>query len=173
MTRIDDAGRRPLAAAGIVSSTPGRVRLRVTARGADPDRLAAATDAVGGRAEVTRAEPRWRTGSLLVEYDPAHAEAAWAALAELGLEHPAPVTTAADGTEPEARVVNALTRANGLVAGRTGGTDLRVLLPVGLGMLALRQVVRDDQRLGDAPWYVLAWYASETFQRFHTQRRRA
>lgn len=44
-------------------------------------------------------------------------------------------------------MLGALARANDLVAGRTHGTDLRALVPVGLGMLALRQLVRGEQRL--------------------------
>jgi hypothetical protein len=31
----------------------------------------------------------------------------------------------------------------------------------------VRQALRGPERLGDAPWYLLAWYASETFFRFH------
>ena len=80
----------------------------------------------------------------------------------------APAPRAADDTDPgAARVLGGLARANELVARRTHGTDLRTLVPVGLGMLALRQFVRGEQRLSGAPWYVLAWYATETFWKFH------
>jgi hypothetical protein len=159
-------------AARVVSASPGRLRLRLPRGAASRDRLAAAADDLGGRAGVTRAEARWRTGSLLVDYDPAAAEAVWSALGELGLARPAVPAARAEGSDPEAaRVLGALTRANTLVARRTNGTDLRTLVPVGLGMLALRQLVRGDQRLADAPWYILAWYASETFQEFHARRR--
>ena len=108
----------------------------------------------------------------MVQYEPGAAEAVWLALGELGLARPAASATGpAGGIDPQvARVLGALTRANALVEARTAGTDLRALVPVGLGMLALRQFVRGEQRLVDAPWYVLAWYASETFQKFHGQR---
>ena len=170
---VDDLHARPLATAHLVSATPGRVRLRLPAGATDRNLLAAASDALAARAEVRRAEARWQTRSLVVEFDPGAGEAAWAALGELGLARPAaPPTTPAETADPEAaRVLGGLTRVNSLVARRTGGTDLRTLVPVGLGMLALRQLVRGDQRLADAPWYVLAWYASETFQKFHAQRR--
>jgi hypothetical protein len=48
------------------------------------------------------------------------------------------------------------------VANLTGGkADLRTLLPVGLGALALREVVAG--RAGAVPWYVLLWYAFDSF----------
>ncbi len=40
-------------------------------------------------------------------------------------------------------------------------------MPLGLGLLSVRQALRGPDRLGDAPWYLLAWYASETFFKFH------
>lgn len=36
---------------------------------------------------------------------------------------------------------------------------LRTAVPLWLGGMALIQLVRADDRLRDAPWYVLAWYA--------------
>ena len=173
VTSADEGRELSLAAAHVVSATPGRVRLRVPDGPAGRDLLAAASAALAARAEVTRADPRWRTGSLVIEYDPAADEAVWASLGEHGVARPAaPAPRAADDTDPEAaRVLGALARANALVARRTHGIDLRTLVPAGLGMLALRQFVRGEQRLAGAPWYVLAWYASETFQRFHGQRK--
>ena len=173
MTRADETGQAPLATARVASAAPGRLRLRLPAGPEGRDRLAAAADALAGRVEVIRAEARWRTGSLVVEYDPAAVEAVWSVLVELGLARPvATASRPAPGADPDAaRVLAALSRANDLVARRTHGPDLRTLVPVGLGMLALRQLVRGKQRLADAPWYVLAWYASETFQRFHAQQR--
>ncbi len=171
MTRTDEPRDRPLAAARVLSSTPGRMRLRL-ADAARRDQLALAAEALAGRAEVSGVEARWQTRSLVVRYEPAVAEDVWTGLGELGLERPAaPATRVAQDADPEAaRVLGALARANDLVAGRTHGTDLRALVPVGLGMLAVRQLVRGEQRLADAPWYVLAWYASETFQKFYAQR---
>ena len=172
MTSTDEPRQRPLAAARVVSSTPGRLRLRLPDV-ARRDQLAVAAEALAGRAEVSGVEARWQTSSLVVRYDPFVAEDVWTALGELGLERPAaPATRVAQGADPEAaRVLGALARANDLVAARTHGTDLRALVPVGFAMLALRQLVRGEQRLADAPWYVLAWYASETFQKFLPQRR--
>ncbi len=159
---------QPLAAARVVSATPGRLRLRLPEGVARPERLAAAAEALAALADVSVAVPRPRTGSLVVEFDTGAAQAVRAALRELGLATPSAPT---DGDPEGVRVLGVLSRANDLVARRTKGPDLRTLVPVGLGMLALRQLVRGEQRLVNAPWYVLAWYASETFQKFHAQQR--
>lgn len=41
--------------------------------------------------------------------------------------------------------------------------DLRVLMPIGLGALALRQLLVKGIQLDEIPWYTLAWYAFDTF----------
>lgn len=172
---LDGARERPLAAARVASSVPGRLRLRLPAGPELRDRLALAAETLGARADVIAVEPRWQTGSLVVHYDRAAADGLWKSLAELGLPRPAASATqveAATATnQARGPVVKGLVRANELVARRTQGPDLRTLVPVGLAMLAVRQLVRGEQRLADAPWYVLAWYASETFQKFDGQRR--
>lgn len=174
MPAIDGARERPLAAAGVASFVPGRLRLRLPAGPELRDRLALAAETLGARADVIAVEPRWHTGSLVVRYDPAASDQLWGSLAELGLPRPASSATqveAATTNQARGRVVEGLARANELVARRTQGPDLRTLVPVGLAMLAVRQLARGEQRLADAPWYVLAWYASETFQKFDGQRR--
>ena len=57
MGGVDQTGEGPLAAARIASSVPGRLRLRL-ADGADRlDRIAAAAEMVGARADVTGSSP--------------------------------------------------------------------------------------------------------------------
>jgi hypothetical protein len=56
--------------------------------------------------------------------------------------------------------------ANAMVA-RGTGSDLRLLAPLTLGLLALRRAARNGPRLGDAPWYVLAWYAWESYTKLN------
>lgn len=50
-----------------------------------------------------------------------------------------------------------------------GVLDLRILLSMGLGAIALRQLFLRGLRLDDIPWYVLAWYALDTFVKFHPE----
>lgn len=44
-----------------------------------------------------------------------------------------------------------------------GMVDLRLLVPMGLGAIALRQLLLKGWQLEDIPWYVLAWYAFDSF----------
>jgi hypothetical protein len=45
--------------------------------------------------------------------------------------------------------------------------DLRMLMVTGLGALALRQILMRGLRLDEIPWYAVAWYALDTFVKFH------
>jgi hypothetical protein len=51
-----------------------------------------------------------------------------------------------------------------------GRWDLRSVVPFALGALALRQFIADAGALGAAPWYVLAWYAFDSFWKLNEQR---
>lgn len=48
-----------------------------------------------------------------------------------------------------------------------GFVDLRLLLPLGLGSLALRQLIIQGLEIDKIPWYTLAWYALDTFVKFN------
>lgn len=162
---------RPLETARVVSSLPGRLRLRLPTGAASGQRLAAAVDALSASAAVSTATARRQTTSLVVEYDVTNTNAVWSQLTDLGLDSRASRATEAQGdVDPSTRVTRAILAANEAVRRRAGGNDLRTLVPVGFGLLALRQFVRDDQRLADAPWYLLAWYASEAFQKLQPRK---
>lgn len=50
-----------------------------------------------------------------------------------------------------------------------GVADLRVILPVGVGLLAVRQLIRQGWKLDDIPWYILAWYAIDIFVKLNAE----
>jgi hypothetical protein len=50
-----------------------------------------------------------------------------------------------------------------------GAADLRVILPVGLGLFAIRQLIRQGWKLDEIPWYILAWYAVDTFVKLNSE----
>ena len=157
----DDSAARGV---GVASAVPGRIRLRATDR-RGRDRLASLADELGTWPDVTAVHVRSQSSSLVVRFDPEHASAVADRLLELGVAvrpgGPSPVSRS-----PATAIEVAAGAANRAVGRRLDGTDLRVLVPLGLGLLAARRAMRGDQRLADAPWYVLAWYASETFWRF-------
>jgi hypothetical protein len=45
--------------------------------------------------------------------------------------------------------------------------DLRFLFPLSLSLLALRQLLVKGWQLELIPWYVLAWYAFDSFIKLH------
>lgn len=148
----------------VASAIPGRIRLRaVGASGRES--LASVADAVGDLPQITAAQLRPQSGSLVVNFDPEHASAVADGLRALGVN---PITDrpGAPG-DPTVVIGSAVARTNRAVGRRLDGWDLRSLVPLGLGLLAARSAMRRDDHLADAPWYVLAWYASETFMKVH------
>ncbi len=47
--------------------------------------------------------------------------------------------------------------------------DLRTVVPLAFGALALRQIVRELGSLQAVPWYVLAWYAFDSFWKLNQE----
>ena len=148
----------------VASASPGRIRLRAHSP-VGRDGLAEVAEAAGAWPEVTAAQLRPWSLSLVIDFDPARTPEIGRRLDELGVG-PAPAPSAAPA-DPARAIGRGVASANGAVARRLDGTDLRTLVPLGLGLLAARRAMRGDERLADAPWYVLAWYASETFLKFH------
>jgi hypothetical protein len=150
----------------VVSVLPGRMRLRARRRPLGGEALAALGRALEAVAGVGGVELRPHSSSAIVRFDAGHEAAVVDGLSALGVD--APVARAAAGeADAAAAIGEAVGAVNRAVAGRVAGGDLRLLVPLGLGLLSARQVLRGRDRVADAPWYVLAWYASETFWRFH------
>jgi hypothetical protein len=148
----------------VVSVVPGRIRLRaVTAEGRRG--LGPLAEDLRTRADLTSVDVHERSASVVVRFDSEAASAVGDTLLGLGVDVRG--GAGSSGFErPEAAVTAAATAANRAVGRRLDGTDLRTLVPLGLGLMAARRALRGKERLADAPWYVLAWYASETFWKF-------
>lgn len=148
----------------VASALTGRIRLRAFG-GSGHESLASVADAVEDWPEVSSAQLRPQSLSLVLSFDPARASAVTEGLRALGVNS----VTARPAVPNDGAVAlgSVVAGANRAMARRLDGTDLRTLVPLGLGLLAARRAMRGDDRLADAPWYVLAWYASETFMKFH------
>lgn len=44
-----------------------------------------------------------------------------------------------------------------------GAADLRIILPLGLGFFAIKQLIKQGFKFDDIPWYILAWFAFDIF----------
>ncbi|KAB8315932.1 DUF5132 domain-containing protein [Tolypothrix campylonemoides VB511288] len=65
-------------------------------------------------------------------------------------------------------LMHVVSDVNADVARITNGfVDLRLLLPLGLSALAIRQLVTKGLQIDEIPWYTLTWYAFDTFLKFN------
>jgi hypothetical protein len=103
---------------------------------------------------------------VLVTFDPQEGNVAME-LSSILVPAGAEESSASAPADLDLRITNGMSAVNRAVAGQTGGIDLKVLVPFGLGLLSLRQAMAGRGRLTEAPWYLLAWYATETFLKFH------
>jgi len=54
-----------------------------------------------------------------------------------------------------------------------GKFDIKLLVPTGLGLLALRQIAINGFGLGTVPGYVLLWYTFDSFYKLHQRKSEA
>ena len=148
----------------VASAVPGRIRLRLANPAAHSHLLAELAQALEARPEVFEVLVRPASGSLVVRHDtqPTAVATLQEALSSLGVV-PAPRTS---GGDHASRIQATAVAANTMVA-RSTGSDLRLLAPLTLGLLALRRATREGPRIADAPWYVLAWYAWESYTKLN------
>ena len=164
----------------VSSSSPGRIRLRLPRGYRTREEVQRIALAVESHAGVSSVQTNVATGSILVHYDQERASPGdlRAALLEIGVAvRDAPSATAAQprGERPAAaaNLTGILGDLNGRVNRATkGGFDLRLLVPLGLGALAARQVAREGWDINEIPWYVLAWDAFQSFNTLHQEARR-
>jgi Heavy metal associated domain 2 len=163
--------------ARITHAVPGRVRLKVAG---PPEEVAEILSTVESRAHgregVSSVESDLRTGSVLLRFDPDALDPeaaiellreAHAALAELvppQIREPAErsVSQVAAGLERRFATADA-----SVLRATRGVVDLRMLLPIGLAGLSLRQLARTGPQLKAIPWYVLAYYSFDSFLKLH------
>jgi hypothetical protein len=78
------------------------------------------------------------------------------------------IPVAEDKTKLASSLVGAVARLHIRVGIATRGVvDLRLLVPLGFGGLAILQLVRRGFQFEAAPWYVLAYVAFDSYARLH------
>ncbi len=160
----------------VVHRVPGRVRIKFDKAEIAPEALARLRQAVSEVDGVARCDASPRTTSLVVHYDNAGLDMAQLAGAVGGLVP----EEEAEGGRPDlaherhphsrfARGLNArfvaLDRRIRQLTGHR--VDLKLVLPVGFGVLAARQIITSSGGLPTIPWYVLLWYAFDSYLRLH------
>jgi Heavy metal associated domain 2 len=153
----------------VLSSTPGRIRLRVSHKQRQPEVMAEIVSTLKAFfSEIDDVRMNVQTGSITVYYDGeiGSFDDILTTLQNLGIivsNAPSEKSQAAES------VTNALTYLNHQLEQATNGyIDLRFLFPLLLALLALRQWLSKGSPLKASPWYVLAWYAFDSFLTLNT-----
>ncbi|MCC5603609.1 HMA2 domain-containing protein [Nostoc favosum] len=151
----------------VVSSTPGRLRLRVAHSHRQPEKMQRIANALSANSHINQVKTNVHHGSIVINHDGNNGslENVLATLKDLGIIF-ADVTEG--NTEAAAGVSSAVVDLNQRVKQSTHGAfDLRILFPLGLASLSLRQLLNKGLQLEIIPWYVLAWYAFDSFIKLH------
>ena len=159
----------------VVHRVPGRVRIKFDRAEMAPEALARLRQAIVELDGVTRCDANPWTTSLVIHYDAAGLDMAQLAGAVGGL---APEGAGSDRPalaherHPHSRFARGLNarfmaldrRIRQLTGHRV---DLKLAVPVGFGVLAARQIIASSGSLPAIPWYVLLWYAFDSYLRLH------
>lgn len=163
----------------IASSTPTRTRIKVSDKRRNPQEMGRLVEALESHPGIHDVRTNLQTGSIVIHHKPEVDSFDDIAniLQDLGviLGHVAGLEIPnfeAPKMEGKSAVANDLTGAiadlNNRVGAATNGiVDLRILIPVGLGALAVRQLLKQGFQIEAAPWYVLAYYAFDSFIKLH------
>lgn len=156
--------------AQIVSKTPGRVRFRLDHSHRHQKVIEPITEALRSKLEIYRVRSNVASGSITVFHgrELLNFKDLREILSDLGIilsetiETPFPLNS--NHSEVSVAINQAALDLNRRVKQATQGSiDLRFLLPFGFGILALRQLKVRGLQLEFIPWYVLAWYAFDSF----------
>ena len=155
--------------AEIVSQTPGRVRLRLPPRHRQQQKIIPLVKALQARLEIYRVRTNIPTGSITILHgrELLSSQDLLLILQDLGVNL-VEITREPRGSiyssASAAAVIKTATGLNRQVKTATNeAIDLRFLFPLSLGVLAMRQLIVKGWQLELIPWYVLAWYAFDSF----------
>ena len=159
--------------AQIVSETPGRIRIRVVRR---KDKIASIVSTLKEELAIYRVRSNFDSGSITIFYgqDYLNSQDIYSILENLSvnlcnrnIDLP-PLNHSYSYAALE--VSKIASNLNQEVKKVTKGTvDLRFLLPLSFAILALRQLKMKGLQFELIPWYVLAWYAFDSFIKLHNE----
>ncbi len=124
--------------------------------------------------DVQEVRTNIQTGSIVVHHAEKHSslEDIKAALQDLGVilgsiaDVEVPLMNGKSAVASD--ITSAVKDLNQRVGQTTDGVvDLRFLVPLGLGTLAIHQLLRNGWQFETVPWYVLAWYSFDSFIKLH------
>lgn len=156
----------------IASSTPSRTRIKLSQKRRNADEMARIVHALKEHPQILDIRPNINTGSIVIYHaeNDGTVENIQAVLQDLGIILgdivDVPIVEGKSGVAKD--LTNAISDLNQRVGQASGGVvDLRFLVPVGLGTLAIYQLLQKGWQFETVPWYVLAWYSFDSFIKLH------
>jgi hypothetical protein len=107
--------------------------------------------------KVSKVETNLTAGTIIVHHEDKALPDIKARLQDLGVI----LMAAATGVETSAKSLSEA--VSELDLGTKGILNLKLLVPLGFGALAVLQLARRGLEIGAAPWYLLAYFAFESF----------
>ena len=151
----------------VVSSTPGRLRLRVAPSHRQSGEMQRIANELQTNPNVHQVRMNIPNGSIVINHDGEDGSLhnVFTSLRDLGIIFGDIALGKSDAAE---EVSNAVVDLNKRVRQATDNVvDLRFLFPLGLGIFSIRQLLARGLQLETIPWYVLAWYAFDSFIKLH------
>ncbi len=155
----------------IVSSIPGRTRFKVSPDHHNVQEMEKLASGLEAHSDVHDVQYNVQTGSILVHHDPHHAifNEVKDVLRDLGcvfsdITGTAELVSIKDESGNNLDFNSAISDLNERVLQATNGMlDLRYVLPLGLGTLAVLQLLTYGWQFNVVPWYILAYFAFDSF----------
>ncbi len=150
----------------IVSSTARRTRIRLSRKRRHPKEMARIANALEAFPYVSKVQTNLTAGTIIVHHDQEAIEDIKSRLKDMGV-----ILMAAAGVETSAASLSdALSDLNKhLGLGTSGILNLKLLAPLGLGALAVLQLARQGLQIETAPWYLLAYFAFESYIKLNSK----
>jgi len=171
-----DPSHSQVISAQVASAMPGRVRIRLDREHRQDGAITHLRDGLEREDGIREVAFNPTTGSLLVRYDRealdhddvlAFLEDAGVVVADVA---EAVVEERADFGQSvvSTNLLDALADLDGRLSRATNGlVDAKLLFPLALGALAVRQIAMNGFGLGTVPGYVLLWYTFDSFYKMH------
>jgi hypothetical protein len=152
----------------VVHRCPGRIRLKFSREATDNPALRTAEEQLAREPGIHQVRINRSAHSVAIGFDPE--TVSLPSLMDLarrsGLSIALPDPVDAQVKPIGQTVADVTSRANRRVQRATGGAaDLKFLVPAGLTLWAVREVVA-GRGLTAVPWYTLSWYAFSMFEKY-------
>jgi hypothetical protein len=170
MQKVDLAAPLRNISTKVVSCTPGRLRLRIAPQHRQSREIERITNALKAHPQINDVRVNAQHGSITINHNGAdgNIDNVFAILEDLGIIFGGLARVGIGKSQAATGITDTVVDLNQRVAQASGGiVDLRFLFPLGLGTLAVRQLLAKGLQFEIIPWYVLAWYAFDSFIKLH------